>query len=78
MTIAAIERHRGFVRFAVCVIVALLAFAASAQKRHMPVRNPRSVTDTIAAAPDSVVVHLGDAEIAGSLDQLPEIGRAHV
>ena len=62
----------GFMRFAVCVVVALLAFAASAQERHMPVRNTRSVTDTIAAAPDSVVVQLGDAEIAGSLDQLPD------
>ncbi len=59
-------------RFAVCVVVAVLAFAASAQERHMPVRNNRNVTDTIAAAPDSVVVHLGDAEIAGSLDQLPD------
>lgn len=72
MTIAAIERHMGFVRFCVCVVVALLAFAASAQERHMPVRNNRNITDTIAAVPDSVVVHLGDAEIAGSLDQLPD------
>ena len=72
MTIAAIERHVALVRLAVCVVIAAAAFAAAAQERHMPVRNNHNITDTIAESPDSVVVQLGDAQLAASLDQLPD------
>lgn len=72
MIAAAIERHNIFVRLAVIIFVAAMAFAASAQERRMPVRQARNTTDTIAAAPDSVMVQLGDAELTGKLDQLPD------
>ena len=50
-------------RAAAAVILCLLtAQTAAAQNRHMPVR-PVSKTDTIADAPDSMMVRLGEAEI---------------
>lgn len=47
---------------AVALLCLLAAPAASAQNRHMPVR-PVNRTDTIADAPDSVTVRLGEAEL---------------
>lgn len=49
-------------RTAALAVLCLLALPSVAQNRHMPVR-PVNITDTIEAAPDSVMIQLGDAEL---------------
>ncbi len=51
------------------IIFALICFfsalACGGQERHMPVKHHRTTTDSIATAPDSVAVILGDAVLSG-------------
>ncbi len=51
-----------------CVALALAgACLCHAQSKHLPVKQHRNTTDTIAAAPDSVRVVLGEAELTGEI-----------
>lgn len=53
-------------------VICMLGTGALAQEtktsRHMPVRHEHHVTDTIAAAPDSVEIRLGQADVAAVID----------
>lgn len=51
-----------------CLSVALIS---SGQERHLPVKHKHNITDTIAGAPDSVLVVLGDASLSGEVDDNP-------
>ncbi len=48
----------------VALLTALCPLRIAAQERHLPVKQHHNVTDTIAAAPDSVAVTLGEAAFA--------------
>ncbi|MDE6157373.1 MAG: hypothetical protein K2F78_04420, partial [Muribaculaceae bacterium] len=53
-------------RFLTVVVCGFCAFiAASAQERHLPVKHRVEAADTVAGAPDSVDIVLGEAEIQG-------------
>lgn len=49
----------------VAALMLLSAADAAAQGRHMPVRRVHTTTDTIPAAPDSIDIQLGTAELSG-------------
>lgn len=59
-------------RMAVAALCCLVAFAADAQTKHLPVKQQHTATDTIAAAPDSVEIVLGEADLRGIIAEMPD------
>ena len=59
-------------RMAVAALCCVVAFAAGAQTKHLPVKQQHTATDTIAAAPDSVEIVLGEADLRGIIAEMPD------
>lgn len=60
-------RCRAWLLWLCAAALFIAATPAAAQERHRPIRRTHNVTDTIAGAPDSVKVSLGEVELSGSI-----------
>lgn len=58
-----------WLKASVAAVLLLATAGMQAQSRRLPVRHEHTAADTIAAAPDSVDIVLGEAELTGIVDE---------